>query len=207
MPSTEIAVKIDDVTGTCSRAGHDGELNAFALADVIQVPSGTTKSGGPPPAVHSDVQVVRFRDSASPALSERCAACQPLGDVIISVFGAGDNIFLQYELGDAYISRMESETVDESGSVFLPYEGSPGSTIAPSLASIGGLIATNNRNTERLSPRPYVVIPPGAPGDQEVERLWFNFQTVKWIHTPYLNNLPGAPIIKTWNIDKGQEEV
>jgi len=215
----EISVKISDIDGESQLAGHEGELPAVALRDAIEIgiassqSSGVLGAGGSfGKAKHSNVLLVRYRDSSSPKLAEACSSGRNLGEVTVHFFRnaeTGVQEFLKYTLGDVIVARVEYDTQDSLGTGFqphlavssrgLPVEGPVGlgSLLAP-------VVAASNL-TQRAFPQPMTGAGRGAAANRELERVWLNFNTVSWTYTPYLNGMAQGTVEKGYSIVTGQE--
>lgn len=206
-----ITVNIPNVVGESVVAGHADELDAIAIRESLEVAvaQGTARNVGQ--AKHSDVELTRYRDRASPKLAEVCAAGENIGTVKVYLFrtqGEGVVPFMCWELTDAYVSRIEADTRDEQGEAFMPHLISDTSqqvaqTRPPPVYGFGSLLGSSASPTIRLSPRALIPTARGAPGNQEVERLWLNATTVKWTYTPYVHGVAGGVVEKGWNIKTG----
>ena len=198
-----INIKIDSITGSSVRAGHKDQIVALGLRDSIVAPPGTASESR-----YADIQVIRYRDASSPKLSEACAASVNLGTVTISLFrtsDAGMKPYMVYTLAKTYISRIETETLDDAGAVFLPHMGSFGNTNpSPANGLAAMLVSAANKDT-RLAPLPYTALPKGSAKEKEVERVWFNAPQVRWTYTPYDKGVAGGAIEKEWNFAKGED--
>ena len=206
-----ITVKIPNVVGESVVAGHAEELDAVSVRASLEVAvaQGTARNVGQ--AKHSDLEVTRYRDQASPKLAEACAAGENLGTVQVFLFrtqGEGVVPYMAWELADTYVSRIEVDTRDESGEAFTPHLVTDTSqqvaqTRPPSIYGFGSLLGSSSSPTIRLSPRSLIPTVRGGVGNQEVERLWLNPTTVKWTYTPYVNGIAGGVVEKAWNIKTG----
>ena len=206
-----ITVNIPNVAGESLVAGHAEQLDAMAVRESLEVAvaQGTARNVGQ--AKHSDVELVRYRDMASPKLAEACAAGENLGTVQIYLFrtqGAGVVPFMCWELTDTYVSRIEVDTRDERGEAFMPHLVTDTSqqvaqTRPAPIYGFGSMLGSSSSPTIRLSPRSLIPTPRGAHGNQEVERVWLNPTTVKWTYTPYVHGVAGGVVEKAWNIKTG----
>ena len=211
----KLVMDITDITGESEIEGYTNEVEGIALRDSIFVPPLVSTGSGSSArtsasARHADIQVTRFRDSASPKLWEACAASTDLGSVTITVFRSttsGQQAYLVYLLRNTYISRIESESEDAAGTTFMPHVG-PIGNINPSPAhGVGGMVinpASVPVASFGLSPMPVTGLPKGAPGTREVERVWFNGNEVRWTYTPYTDGVAGGVVQRGYNIRRGQ---
>ena len=206
-----ITVNIPNVAGESVVAGHAEQLDAMAIRESLEVAvaQGTARNVGQ--AKHSDVELVRYRDMASPKLAEACAAGENLGIVQIYLFrtqGAGVVPFMRWELTDTYVSRIEVDTRDERGESVHAASGHRH-------VAAGRPDSAASRLRFRFVARFFVVADDPAVAalahphaawcarQQEVERVWLNPTTVKWTYTPYVNGVAGGVVEKAWNIKTG----
>lgn len=181
-----IVVEFDDsgIVGSSAASGFGaGAADAFALSETIEValrPDGTSQDKG----MHSDIQLTRNRDTASPKLAQACAATENIGEVTINVIEDGE-VRLRYTLTDTYVSRYEVETADAAGGAYQPHLGSDKQPSPPPTAGVGALAPVDG---VRPAPRPYLPIVRAAGGDDEVERVWLQPGTVTWRYRKGTNN-------------------
>ena len=191
----DIAIKIDGIQGICTLANHANECDAFSIRETLELPTsegGTGASGTGNRAKHSDIQVTRYRDKASPKLAEKLSAAASIGTVKIVVFKpVADTLteILTYELEEAYISRMEYETVDQDLQALGPHINMTTSSQAlpPSESGLAALLSTylaSRSVTAREAPRPVYGSPRGPALEQEIERIWFNSKKITWTYDP-----------------------
>jgi len=190
-----IVLNLKDVTGSSKVSGHEGRLDALSVREVIEVGAG----GG---ARHSDIEVIRLKDKASPKLSVACAAGTKIEEGTIYFLQSGDSplSYMEIYLSEVYVSRIEHETEDDAGGVYLPHVVA-GSAVSVSsslgAASLfqpgkgGALLSTNP------SVRPAVAGTKGSPRNTEVERLWLSAARVRWTYKRDGNNVE-----KGWNIQQ-----
>ena len=191
----QITLKITDASGAVSIAGestitgHEDELEALAIRDLVFAPSTAGK------AYLSEVFVTRFRDKATPKLAEACAMGENIKTVTISVFrntDDGPKVMMQYELEETYVSRIEHETEEDGGGAFLPYVGygQAGESAHRAALNRWGLTMNADRGyaRRRAQPTPAFPMPVAASvSNAEVERLWLNPAKIKWTYTPGRN--------------------
>ena len=197
----QITLKIADIAGESAITDHVGELEAMAIRDLVFAPS---TAGA---AYLSEIFVTRLRDKATPKLAEACAMGANIGDVAVFVFRnteEGPKVMLEYELTDTYVSRIEHETDEDGGGAFLPYVGygqSGDSGKHRAALNRWGLTMNADRRyaRQRAQPTPAFPRPIGAAASNaEVERIWLNPATVKWIYTPY--DAGQGVVEKGWNL-------
>ena len=210
-----IAIEITGITGSSEIDGYGEQIEAIALKDSIFVPpplsAGRMRAARTSAAPRlADIQVSRYRDMASPKLSEACSAGSNLKDVTITVFrttGSGPQPYFVYKLSNTFISRMDTETDDEAGTAFLPYAGTLGNINPSPACGAGSVVFTSSAvpvANFRLSPIPFTALPKGNPRTREVERIWFNATQVEWNYTPHTDGVAGGAIKRGWNIRTGR---
>ena len=208
-----IIVEITSIPGETTTTGHVDQLAALGLRETLEVLADQTVGTAAGKAKHSDIQLTRYRDKASPKLAEACSAATDLGTVKIKLFTTlttGVAVFLQYELTNAYVSRVEWETLDENKLAFMPHLNlnTKGGPLPPSQSGIASLVAADvagKTASTRAAPRPLFAMQRGAETSSEVERVWLNATQVKWTYTPYDGDTAGGVIEKTFSILKSAE--
>lgn len=207
-----IIVEIPGIVGETTTASHENQLAALGLRETLEVlatqTAGNTGAGGAARAKHSDIQLTRYRDKASPKLAEACSAATDLGTVKIKLFrplSTGAAVYMQYELEHAYVARVEWETLDENKMAFMPHlhlntKGAPLPTSQSGIASLVAADVAGQTESTRAAPRPLFAMQRGPETSNEVERVWLNATQVKWAYTPYVGDAPGGAIVKTFNI-------
>lgn len=210
-----ITLKIDKIVGTSDVEGYKKEIECTGFRDSIFMPpavsAGRTRAArtaGVPR--HADVLLTRNRDIASPKLAEECSAGTKLGTTRISIFRSAGSpkAYMVYTLYETVISRIETETDDSNGTVYMPHVGSPGNMNFSPASGPGGLAlaaAAGTLGGVRLSPMPYTALPKGAVGNREVERIWLNATEIKWTYTPYKDGVAGGAVERGWGIRRGKE--
>ena len=196
----QITLKIADIVGESAITDHVDELEAVAVRDLVFAPS-TAGS-----AYLSEIFVTRLRDKATPKLAEACAMGANIGDVEVFVFRnteEGPKVMMKYELTDTYVSRIEHETDEDGGGALLPYVGygQVGGSDRRAALNRWGLTMNDDRRYSRYraQPTPAFPRPIGASASNaEVERLWLNPATVKWIYTP--QDAGQGVVEKGWNL-------
>lgn len=177
-----------------SNSVTDG-CDAEALFETIEVPVTGAGRGSGSKEKHSDIQLTRRRDKASPKLAEACAAGDSIGGVVITVTNE-DESTLTYTLTKTYVSRYETETLDESGAAYLRHLGSPRQPSPPSAAGVGALGPADG---VRVAPRPLLGVLRGAAQTTELERIWLQPATVTWEYKK-----GDTRVTKAWNIETGR---
>ena len=196
----QITLKIADIVGESAITDHVDELEAVAVRDLVFAPS-TAGS-----AYLSEIFVTRLRDKATPKLAEACAMGANIGDVDVFVFRnteEGPKVMMKYELTDTYVSRIEHETDEDGGGAYLPYVGygQAGESAHRAALNRWGMTMNADRRyaRRRAQPTPAFPRPIGASAsNSEVERLWLNPATVKWIYTP--EDAGQGVVEKGWNL-------
>ena len=117
----DITVRIEksggsiSIAGEATQAGHEGEIEAIAIRDLIEAPTGTAK------AQLSEIFLTRYRDKASPKLAEACSMGENLGTVTVSLFKnteTGPQVFMKYTLTTVRIAENRDP---EDTDAFLPH--------------------------------------------------------------------------------------
>lgn len=197
-----ITVKITDIAGESTLTGHEDELAAVAVRDLVYAPVGTGS------AYMSEIAVTRVKDKGSPKLLQACAVGQNLGEVQVFMFTnttAGPQPFMVYTLTEAFVSRIENETAQSNGGAYLAHNGysqAGGSNHQAALQSFGlTMNADRSYARYRAKPNPLFPMPVGSNTDTEVERVWFNAATVRWTYTPFgADGVAGGAVEKGWNL-------
>ena len=209
----QITVKIEKSAGTISIAGestvadHVGEIDALAIRDLIQAPTGSAT------ARVSEIFLTRNRDKASPKLAEACAMGENIGTVTIYLLknvNGTPEAFMTYTLTETFVSRIEHETAEVNGGAYLPHQGFSGwaGNVYGSLWRAAGLNQNADRgySRARANPNPVYAMPLGEATDKEIERVWFSPATIKWTYTPYdIAGAPGGNVEKGWNLQSSAE--
>ena len=212
-----IVAEFSDILGESQVAGFAEKLDVLSIRDAVETatpPGSRTRAGRTVgQAKFSDLQLTRIRDRASPKLAEACSAGFNVGEVKIHLFRTveqGPVVYLTYTLTETFVSRIEFDTVDESGVAYQPHLDTS-VTNPPSIYGAGAAVANvtralrQNMGMLRLAPRSLVSIPRGASTNVDVERVWLNASQVRWSYTPYSDGRPGGAIEKSWNIQQGAE--
>ena len=162
-------------------------------------------------AKHSDIELIRYKDRASAKLAQACAAGEPIKAVKIHLFRSlekGPAVYMVYELTDVFVARIEHETMDGNGQVFQPHFVAASETNPPPSAGLASVLSGLTRSQVgaiRTASRPAVGTMRGATGAREIERVWLNPATVRWVFTPYVNGKKKGEISKGWNIQSSEE--
>ena len=202
----KIILDCPNITGSSDLAGYTGKLPCESIRETLYCPQPTTSSSGVVTvnqARHSDICVVRYRDSGSPNLAAAASSATLMATVTITLFRvAGEPAvttkYMEYTLTNAYISRYESGTLDAEGFEFEPYIN-PSDPMPPPEWGVAALLASTQMPAGvRQQPRPVRGGSRGMPAaaNKELERIWFNAASVKWSHT--------TPNVEAgWNIVQG----
>lgn len=203
-----------NIEGESTVSGYDKAVDALSLRDAIEVAtpqaSGRARAGRTSGQTkHSNIELIRYKDRASPKLSEACAAGDNLGKVDIHLYRTletGVQVYMTYRLDAVYVSRIENDTQDANGVVFQPHfvaasEVNPAPVTG--VASVLSGLARGQGGVIRTAPRPAVGATRGAPQTREVERVWLNAAKVWWKYTPFQNGRAQGAIEKGWDIQKG----
>ncbi len=149
-----LAVDITGIAGDCAISGCAGQLDAIGITESV---FSTAASADSKRSV--DIELIRYKDSASPLLAQACASGKAIGGtdaVTISVLRDGESsssTFMEYELKGVYVKRIQSGTLDQANLGHQPggLEGA-----AQGLALSGGFTNT------------------------EIERVLLNVASVEW---------------------------
>jgi type VI secretion system Hcp family effector len=210
----QITVKVEKTAGTVSIAGestvadHASEIDALAIRDLIQAPTGSAT------AKVSEIFLTRYRDKATPKLAQACSMGENIGTVTIyllrNVNGA-PKPFMTYTLTETFVSRVEHETAEANGGAYLPHQGFSGlqGSVYGALWRAVGMTQNADRgySRARAQPNPVYGMPMGAATDKEVERIWLSPATLKWTYTPYdaATGTAGGNVEKGWNLQTSSE--
>jgi type VI secretion system Hcp family effector len=211
-----IVAEFANIIGDSQIAGFEDNVEVLAIRDTIEVsmaqgagrPRSTRTAGK---SRHSDIELTRIKDRASPKFAQACSSGQNLGEVRIHLFRTleqGLAVYMTYTLFETYVTRIEQDTLDANNMAFQPHLVASRHTAPPSawgLASVVGPMTRAQAIAVRLTPRSAVGGPRGIPGDQEIERLWLNAAKVSWTYTPYIGGKKGGAVQKGWNLIQGVE--
>lgn len=181
--TTKAADTTPSVKGESQIAGHVDEIEALGIRETIDV--GVSSGGGTGRARHSDIELIRYKDSASAKLADACANAINLNFATISVYrtmATGALWYMQYDLTDTYVSRIEHETLDEEHVALRPHlaemnRGLPLPGAAGLATALGSTVADALSST-RLMVLPVEQIE--AFSNLEIERVTLNFNKIKW---------------------------
>jgi len=200
-----IAVQFGNISGECTIAGCEDHVDAVGLRETLEAGSGPRGGRGRA----SDIELIRFRDAASPKLWQACSSAENLGESTVRLFQNSDQgpvVFMQYRLADTYVSRIEVATLDEGNTVYLPglvnvSRGLPvpgGVGLASALAPVLGASSAGGR----LVPTG-TVSASGGYANREVERVYLNVNAVTWTYTPYEHGVAGGAVERGYNLRAG----
>ena len=208
-----IAANIPDILGESRISGYEDQVEAIGIRDHI----GLNLSRGARPSQgrtagrsrHSSIELVRYRDRASPKLSQACSAGENLGEVEITCFRTletGVVPYFTYVLTECFVPRVETETLDGTASALAPHHDDEADT-APSYHGMGSVVTALARARLDLPVAPRALFPSvrGVPRARQVERVWLNPAVVRWTYTPYEHGVPGGAVEKAWNVQQGME--
>ena len=213
-----IVVEFADILGESTVTGFAEKVDALAIRDAIEV-AAPRGSGRMPSSRtvgqsrHSDIELTRYKDRASPKLAQACSSGQNLGEVKVHLFRTieqGLVTYMTYTLAQTFVSRIEHETLDDSGAAFRPHVGwtPPGSgttTPSPTLG-VAGLMASGGLGASApLAPLSMAPSPRGIAVNAEIERVWLNAASIRWTYIPYTHGAKGGAVEKGWNIQQGVE--
>ena len=199
-----ITIKIPNINGEATTAGHTDELEAFSVGDAVLAASSSGK------ASLSELALGRYKDRATPKLAEACATGANLGQIEVFVFKnteTGQQVFMKYTLTETYVSRIEHDTAESSGGAYLPHLGysnaGPPSWRPTALALEMTVNDVRSYSQARARPIPLYNLPDGAYSNDEVERVWLNAATITWTYTPFSGGVAGGAVEQGWNLQTG----
>ena len=208
-----IAVNFPDILGESRISGYEDQVEAIGVRDHI----GLNLSRGARPSQgrtagrsrHSSIELIRYRDRASPKLSQACSAGENLGEVAITCFRTLESGVVPYfcvALTDCFAPRVETETLDGTASALGPHLDED-TDMAPSYHGMGAVVSALARARLDLpvAPRAYFPSVRGVPRTRQIERVWLNPAIVRWTYTPYDHGVPGGAVEKAWNVQQGTE--
>ena len=208
-----IAANIPDILGESRISGYEDQLEAIGVRDHI----GLNLSRGARPSQgrtagrshHSSIELVRYRDRASPKLSQACSAGENLGEVEITCFRTletGIVPYFTYILTECFVPRVETETLDGTASALAPHHDDE-TDMAPSYYGMGAVVSALARGRLDLPVAPRALFPSvrGVPSTRQIERVWLNPAVVRWTYTPYEHGVSGGAVEKAWNVQQGVE--
>ena len=195
-----IVVSIAGIVGESKVVNYENQLDAIAIRDAIEVSSVGSK--------HSDIELIRYRDRASPKVAVACASGTALGEVVITLFSSLDRPYMTYTLSKTFVSRVEHDTLDDQGVALQAHFVGNSSTVPSSSKGIGSIVSVlaGNQNSGPLVPCSITGVPRGVATNKNIERIWFNASQVRWTYTPYdYNGVPSGAIERAWSIQAGSE--
>ena len=176
------------------------KVDAIGIHDFVEGAYGSSRG------VAHEIQLVRYRDRASPKLAEKCASGTGIGEVNIYIFknDGGVKLVMKLTLAGAYVSRIEYGTADSMGTAFQRHNGDEtlgAHGAASDLQDVGRSVNdARGYSRKRARPKPLYMESPGTPTSTEVERVWLNFSAVTWMSasgnlTGSFNNNTGAAVV------------
>lgn len=193
----DVILILPDTPGEAAKAGYENEIQCELMRETLEVPPGGTRR-----ARHSDIELTRPRDRATPLLAHACSSGTPFGTGTIHILGQTGTPVVTYNLTQVIVSKIEYETLDDGGTAYLPH--SPAgmqaawNSVSPSPAVGAGALAAQDLSLGQLMPRPYLTTGFSRPGQVEIERIWLNAVTVEWTHIG-----AGGSTVRGWNIFAG----
>lgn len=210
-----IIVEIAGIEGESTVMGYEDQLDAIGIRESLETPA--PASGGRAKAArtvgqakHSDVELIRLKDIASPKLAEACSSGRKLDTVTIRMFRTletGPVFYMSYELHDVFVSRVEHETLDEQGLALQPHLSdsaniAPAPMYGPASVAFGSL---RELKGSRTSVRPVTWQSRNSYTNLEVERVLLNAAQVSWVYNRYTHGQPVGNLRKGWRISQGAE--
>ena len=204
-----INFKTKKLAGESTVAGFKGQVDAMAIRESIEA-GVRQEGGGLGQPNHSDIEVLRIKDKASPKIAEWCASGENLGEVIISVLKTVRGTakpYMEYELNGVRIARVEEETVDEANTAYQLHltEQVRGRPLPGSVGDTSVLAPVVSESVAMSRP---AVVPTEvgvAFSEVQIERVSLNPTSVKWIHKTYPPS-GGAPSTVEHGYDLAERE-
>ena len=208
-----IATKFPDILGESRISGYEDQVEAIGIRDHI----GLSLTRGARPSQgrtagrsrHASIELVRYRDRASPKLSQACSAGENLGEVEVTCFRTletGIVPYFSYVLAECFVPRVETETLDATATALGPHLDEE-AEMTPSYYGLGSVVSALSRARLDLPVAPRAFFPNvrGAARMRQIERVWLNPAIVRWTYTPYEHGVPGGAIEKGWNVQQSVE--
>ncbi len=204
-----IVLDIRGIRGESRVAGYQGCLDAVAVFDsqevpVSQVPGSTGRTVGR--AALADFQVVRYVDSASPAIAKACSGGQEIREIRILLFRMLDGQMVNhmtYKLVNSYITRLTRQSEDAAGTVFGHQINDAAETLVPSANAGAAAALTRQLVADRPTPRPAKESPWFRAVEGDVERLWIRPAAVSWAYQEYKNGARQGTTMTGWHFEEG----
>ena len=201
-----ITAKFNAFKGESTVSGYAQQVEAIGLRETIHV-APSAMAGATGKSEHSDIQLIRYKDTASPKFMEYCLGGMPIGDVEINVFrtiATGAVPFMTYKLTGTYVSRVEQETLDEQHNALGPHlveqtRGLP-TAGALGLTSVLAPAVTATMANGHLNVVPIDVT--DSYTEREIERVYLNPMTVAWTYTPYVGSQKQPVVEGGWDLFK-----
>lgn len=206
-----ITINFADIEGESLLAGYEGWSDAVGMRDAIEMPlvagAGRTRGGRTSgTSNHSDLELIRFKDIASPKLAEACSTGVNIGSVTIHIFRmleAGPMPYMTFSLTDTFVSRVETETLNNVGDAFLP-TAMEAPIVTPKAGHGAGATAPRVRDG-RLTIQPTAPRQSGAYTNQEIERLFLNPGSVTWEYSQFVGGIKAGSVAKGWDVERNTE--
>lgn len=205
-----IAVKIDGISGECTHDGCADHVDAIGIRESVEASMGSPARGGGRGRA-SDLELIRYSDSASPKLWQACSAAENLGEIDIQIFQTAETgvvPYMVYNLVDVYVSRIERETLDEGNVGFQPHmvpvtRGQPAPGGIGMMSALAPAIADSQAGTRLM---PTGAAPTGNRfTSRELERVFLNVSAILWAYTPYKDGVKSGGVIEaTFNLRAGK---
>ena len=198
-----ITINIESIKGESTVSGYENQVDALGLRETIEL--GQSSGGGTGRARQSDVEIIRYKDSASAKLAEACASATSIGKVEINVFRTVDTgaaAYLTYVLTDTYVSRVEQETLDEQHVALRPHLSEMTRGL-PLPGAAGLTTALGSTVSEALASSRLMVLPleqTDAFSNLEVERISLNFNTITWNYVTYVDGKAAGSVQQGFNL-------
>ena len=195
----DIVMRIPDVAGESTKAGYEGEIDCNIIRETLEVQRG----GNTRRARHSDIELTRQRDRATPHLAYACSSGEVYNSVQILILNTGGTPLFSYTLRDVVVSKIEHETLDSFGTAYLPHSpagvAAPPNAVSPNPTSGAGALAAQVLGLgNQLVPRPYYTAGYTDFSQVEIERVWLNAGSVVWSY-----NSAAGMVENAWNILAG----
>ena len=195
----DIILSIPTIDGESAKSGYTNQIGCTILRETLEAQRGASTRR----VRHSDIELTRERDRATPKLAHACSAGTVLGTCYIYILNTAGTPLMTYELREMVVSKIEHETVDANGTAYMPHSPAgvavpPNATSPNPVVGAGALAAQVLPSGGQIMPRAYYTNGFSAPGDVEIERIWVNAEKIFWTHTA-----AGSNVKRGWDILAG----
>lgn len=197
----DIVLSMGGIAGESEKDGYSGQIDCLILRETLEVPRG----GSTRRAKHSDIELTRMYDAASPKLMAACSAGTEYAQAEIFVLRSNGDVHMYYDLTNVVVSKIERETRDQECEAFLPHTptgvGQPTNFTSPDPTAGSGALAIASQKgiAGQLMARPYIGTRCVEYTAAEVERIWLNAEQVTWKF-----NTGSGNVVRGWDILRGR---